>query len=130
MAKARIMIIDDEPDFLELTKMNLEGTGQFEVMALSGAKELSASLRSFKPELILLDLLMPGIGGVEVCEILNKDPVGQGVPVIVVSALNNTVDRQSVFRQGIVDYIVKPVEKDELVIRIQKALQNKYGTVD
>jgi len=125
MAKAKIMIIDDEEDFLSITRMNLEDTGKFEVLALKNAKELIPQLHSFKPDLILLDLLMPEIGGVEACEILNKDPLGQSIPVIAISALNKNVDKYNVYKEGVVDYIVKPVEKDELIQRIEKILRFK-----
>ena len=127
MAKARIMIIDDEEDYLFITKMNLEDAGKFEVMTLANAKEVIARVHSFKPDLILLDLLMPGIGGMEVCEILNDDPIGQSVPLIVISALDKSTDKLNVYKEGVVDYIVKPIEKDELVQRIERALKHKYG---
>ncbi|MFH0856165.1 MAG: response regulator [Candidatus Omnitrophota bacterium] len=127
MARTRIMIIDDEEEFLKLTKANLEDTGMFEVATLESAKDLIAHLYNFKPDLILLDLLMPGIGGVEVCKILNEDPIGQTVPIIVVSALDKNADKYNAYKEGIVDYIVKPVEKNELIGRIQKALELKHG---
>lgn len=125
MAKSKILIIDDENDFLMITKMNLEDTGKFEVLTLPSAKDVISSLHSFQPDLILLDLLMPGIGGVEVCEILNKDPLGQSVPVIVITALNKSVDKANAYKEGVVDYLVKPIERDELILRIEKAIQLK-----
>jgi len=125
MAKSKILIIDDENDFLMITKMNLEDTGKFEVLTLPSAKDVISNLHSFQPDLILLDLLMPGIGGVEVCEILNKDPLGQSVPVIVITALNKSVDKANAYKEGVVDYLVKPIERDELISRIEKAIQLK-----
>jgi len=125
MAKSKILIIDDENDFLMITKMNLEDTGKFEVLTLPSAKDVISNLHSFQPDLILLDLLMPGIGGVEVCEILNKDPLGQSVPVIVITALNKSVDKANAYKEGVVDYLVKPIERDELILRIEKAIQLK-----
>lgn len=127
MTKARIMIIDDEEDFLRLTKMNLEDTGRFEVMTLANAKDILLRLHNFKPDLILLDLLMPGIGGIEVCEILNKDLAEQSVPVIVLSALDKNSDKLKAYQEGVVDYLVKPIEKEALIASIDKALQSKYG---
>jgi len=127
MAKAKIMIIDDEEDFLRLTKMNLEDTGKFEVMTLANAKDIIPRLHNFKPDLILLDLLMPGIGGIDVCEILNKDLAEQSVPVIVLSALDKNSDKLKAYQEGVVDYLVKPIEKEALIASIDKALQSKYG---
>ena len=125
--KRKVMLIDDEEDFVKITKLNLENTGKFEVVALSSAKEVISHLHSFKPDIILLDLLMPGIGGIEVCEMMNNDPVGQEVPVIILSALNKNSDKAIAFGKGVVDYLVKPVGKDELIASIEKALQSKYG---
>lgn len=127
MGKVKIMIVDDEEDFLKLTKMNLEDSGKFEVMTLASAKEIIPCVHNFKPNLILLDLLMAGIGGIEVCEMLNNDPVGKSVPVIVLTALNKNTDKLKAYQSGVVDYLVKPIEKEELIISIDKALQSKYG---
>ena len=123
--KRRILIIDDEKDFLKITKLNLEETGRFEVMALSNAKDMISWLHNFKPDVILLDLVMPGIGGIEACEMLNKDPLGQKVPVIILSALEKDVDKLSVYKKGIMDYLVKPIEKKDLIAKIEKILQDK-----
>lgn len=128
MAKRRIMIIDDEEDFLKLVKLNLENTGKFEVMCLPSAKEITTHLHNFNPDLILLDLLMSGAGGIEVCDILNNDPVGQEVPVIILSALSKKADKLNAFKKGVVGYLVKPVESHELISEIEKALQAKYET--
>jgi two-component system alkaline phosphatase synthesis response regulator PhoP len=127
MGKVKIMIVDDEEDFLKFTKMNLEDSGKFEVMTLASAKEIIPHVHNFKPNLILLDLLMAGIGGIEVCEMLNNDPVGKSVPVIVLTALNKNTDKLKAYQSGVVDYLVKPIEKEELIISIDKALQSKYG---
>jgi len=128
IAKRRIMVIDDEEDFLKIVKLNLENTGKFEVMCLSSAKEITTHLHNFNPDLILLDLLMSGAGGIEVCDILNNDPIGQEVPVIILSALSKKADKLNAFKKGVVGYLVKPVESNELISEIEKALQAKYET--
>ena len=123
--KKRVLIIDDEEDFLKITKLNLQECGSFEVMTLPNAKDLISRLHNFKPDVILLDLLMPGIGGIEACEMLNKDPLGQRTPVIILTALQKDSDKISAYREGIVDYLVKPIEKKDLIAKIEKALQFK-----
>ena len=70
--KSKILCVDDDPNSLELLKALL--TPKFNVMTLSSAKEIISVLHSFKPDVILLDMLMPGAGGVEVCDMLNNDP--------------------------------------------------------
>ena len=125
MESKRVMIIDDEENFVKVVKMNLEETGRFEVRTLLNAKELIPNLYSFKPDVILLDLIMPGIGGIEACEMLNNDPVGQGVPIIILTALEKEMDKVAAYKKGVVDYLVKPIEKDNLIARIDKVLQAK-----
>ena len=127
MDKRKIMIIDDEEDFVRMIKLNLEETGRFEVRPLSNAKEVISQLHSFNPDLILLDLLMPGVGGIDVCEMLNNDELGQGVPIIILSALDKNSDKAIAYEKGVVDYLVKPIGKDELISRIERALKSKYG---
>jgi DNA-binding response OmpR family regulator len=125
MDKKRILIIDDEKDFLTIVKMNLEKIDKYTVMTLSNAKDIISQTHAFKPDVIFLDLLMPSIGGIEVCEMLNNDPFAQKIPVIIVSALEKQTDKIKAYKLGVVDYIVKPVEIDELVTKIEKALRYK-----
>lgn len=122
MAKKKIMVIDDEPDFLAIVKTNLEETGRYEVKTLSSAKDLISEVYSFEPDVILLDMLMPGVGGAQACEILNEDPIGKCTPIIIVSALFKDQDKYSAYKEGINDYLVKPVGKDDLIAAIEKAV--------
>ncbi|MBU1090570.1 MAG: response regulator [Candidatus Omnitrophica bacterium] len=125
MEKKKVMLVDDEEDFLRLTKLNLEETGKYEVLTLSSAKDLISVLHSFKPEIIILDLLMPKIGGIEACQMLNDDPVGQRIPLIILSALYKDVDKLKAYKLGVLDYIVKPVETDVLISKIEKVLSKQ-----
>jgi PleD family two-component response regulator len=125
MAKKRVMVIDDEEDFLVMIKMILDHAGNYEVMTLSSAKFIVSKAREFKPDVILIDMLMPEVKGVDACSMLSKDDVGCRIPVIVVSALEKDDDKLRAFKAGVVDYIVKPVTKALLVERIEKALKSK-----
>ncbi len=125
MGKKRVMIVDDEKDFLEITKINLEMTDKYEVMALSSAENIISQVQKFKPDIILLDIIMPKIDGVEVCERLNEDPEGAGIPVISLSALDTDKDKLMMYKLGIVDFLVKPIEKNIRIAKIEKALQYK-----
>jgi len=125
--KTRVLVIDDEENFTKLVKLNLEATGNFEVMVLSTPKDIILHLKKFRPDLVLLDLLMSGIGGLEACDMLNDDPLGQKVPIIVLSALDKPADKANAYKKGAVDYLVKPIETNELIARIDKALHSKYG---
>ena len=121
--KKKIMVVDDEEDFLEIVKLNLEKKDIYEVLTLSSAKDIIYELHRFKPDIILLDVLMPGIGGIDACSMLNKDPLGKNTPIIIVSALDKDQDKLKAYKMGVVDYLVKPVERSEVIAKIEKALK-------
>lgn len=127
MAKKKVLIVDDEKDFLKIAKLNLEATNNYEVAVSSTAKDIIPQVHAFRPDIILLDIIMPSLGGIEACEMLNNDPVGMGTPIIILSALDKEQDKMKAYKLGIVDYLVKPIEKDELIKKIEKALQLKEG---
>jgi CheY-like chemotaxis protein len=125
MGKRKVLIIDDEVDFLKITKVNLEKTGNYEIATMSDARDILAIVRSFNPDIILMDILMPKIDGVEVCKILNNDPRGKCIPIITLSALDTDKDRLMMYKLGVVDFIPKPADKETLIAKIEKALQGK-----
>ncbi|MBU1852425.1 MAG: response regulator [Candidatus Omnitrophica bacterium] len=125
MEKKKIMVVDDEVDFLKIVKLNLEETGKYEILALSSAKDIISHVNNFRPDLILLDIVMPVVGGIDACEMLNKDLLGKTIPIIIISALDKSRDKLKAYKKGVVDYIVKPIEKESLIIKIEKALQFK-----
>jgi len=125
MGKKRVMIVDDEEDFLKITKLNLEVTDKYEVITLSNAKDIIVQLEKFNPDVILLDILMPKVDGVEVCEMLNENPAGKKVPIIILSALDTDKDKLMMYKLGIADFLVKPIGKDGLIAKIEKVLQFK-----
>ncbi|MBU1125399.1 MAG: response regulator [Candidatus Omnitrophica bacterium] len=123
--KRRVMVVDDEKDFLVIIKINLEKTGKFEVETISDATSVVSQVKAFNPDIILLDILMPKMDGVEVCRMLNQDSTGKRVPIITLSALDTDKDKLMMYKLGVVDFLVKPIEKDELISKIEKALQYK-----
>ena len=108
-----------------MVKLNLEDTGKFEVLILPSANEIISHLHSFKPDVILLDMVMPGIGGIEVCDMLNKDPLGQTLPILILSALDKDKDKLMAFKKGVVGYLTKPIEKDVLIAKIENSLRSR-----
>jgi len=125
MEKKRIMIVDDEEHFLNVTKINLERTGKYDVMTLSNAKDIISQVKKFAPDVILLDILMPAVDGVETCKMLNEDPIGKRIPIITLSALDTDKDKLMMYKLGVVDFLTKPIEKNDLITKIEKALQFK-----
>jgi len=127
MNKRKILVIDDEVNFIKILKLNLEDTGNYDVTVLTNAKDLISVLYQLKPDLILLDLLMPGIGGIEACDMLNADPMGQKIPIIILSALEKSADKLKAYKKGVVDYLVKTAQPEEIIASIEKAIQFKNG---
>ncbi len=129
MEKKRVLIIDDEDDFREMVRINLMKLQRYDVLDIANAKDLLSHLQAFRPDVILLDLVMPGIGGLEICEMLNSDPLGSKTPLIILSALSKDSDKYQAFRRGVVDYLEKPMSIEAIVDAIEKALRYKdtYG---
>lgn len=125
MEKKKVMIVDDEIGFLKILKMNLEMTDKYEIMTLSSAKDIISQVQKFKPDIILLDIIMPKIDGVEACERLNENREGAKIPIISLSALDTDKDKLMMYKLGVVDFLTKPIDKDVLIGKIEKALQDK-----
>lgn len=124
MPKKRIFIADDQEEVLSMLQDLLVAKG-FEVKISKDPKEMIKLIKIFRPHLILLDLLMPDLGGFEICQILNNDPETQGIPIIVMSGLGNPADIKKAYSLGVVDYFTKPFGLDAIVIKIEKAIANK-----
>ena len=119
---ANILIVDDTPANLLLLVRMLTERGYHARPVLSGKLALEAA-RAEPPDLILLDITMPEMNGYEVCERLKADAALKEIPVIFISALNETVDKVKAFRVGAVDYVTKPFQFDEVYARVQTHLQ-------
>ena len=127
MSKKKILIIDDDKAALESLEKLLILSG-FEVGIVQDPKEAIPKIKAYSPELILLDLRMPHLGGLEICEILNDDKQTQGIPIIVVSALDKEADIKKAYRLGVVGYVVKPYDFQKLLQEINKAIAYKEDT--
>jgi two-component system phosphate regulon response regulator PhoB len=119
---ASILIVDDERDLLTLLEFNLEQEGFRIVLASSGAEAL-AQLRRELPDLVLLDLMLPDISGTEVCRAIKADPKTRHVPVVMLTAKGQEIDRVVGFEIGADDYVTKPFSMRELVLRVKAVLR-------
>ncbi|MBL9138022.1 MAG: hybrid sensor histidine kinase/response regulator [Verrucomicrobiales bacterium] len=118
----RIMIVDDTAENLQLLEAFLRNL-QYQVFALpSGEMALRAAAKE-KPDLILLDIVMPGLSGYEVCQRLKADPVLAEIPIIFLSALDEAWDKVRAFEVGGVDYVTKPIQVEEVRMRILTHLE-------
>ena len=124
MDKKKILIIDDDKVVLESLRRLLE-LHSYEALAVQEAGEAFSKAKSFNPDVILLDLLMPSLGGLEICEMLNSDKETRGIPIIVVSALDKEADIKKAYRLGVVGYITKPYDLNKLLQEINKAIAYK-----
>jgi CheY-like chemotaxis protein len=121
--KTKVLVVDDEEDFLKITKINLEETSDYEVVGLTSAKDIVSEVKSIKPDIILMDILMPTLGGIGACSLLNKDPQTQNTPIIIVSAADKDIYVNKAYREGVVNYLVKPIDKKDLIAKIELALR-------
>jgi len=122
MDKKKILVVDDEPDIVELLSYNLTKEG-FEVSATLDGEEALAKIRKGGFDFIILDLMLPGIQGMELCRILRNDPKMKNVPIIMLTAKGEEVDRILGLEIGADDYISKPFNPRELVARIRAVLR-------
>jgi CheY-like chemotaxis protein len=121
-ARAAILIVDDTPANLELLTQMLSQQGHRVRVAADGLSALE-SARANPPDLVLLDIRMPGLNGYQVCEQLKADAPTRAIPVIFLSALNETADKIKAFSVGGVDYITKPFQAAEVLARVHTHLQ-------
>ncbi len=125
LLKKKIMIIDDDEIITSMFKIRIESSGDYEVAAYAEAKDIIKHIHELRPDVILLDLLMPGIGGLDICDMLNHDPIGLTIPVIIVSGDDKPADKVKAFKFGISDYLVKPIDDVRLMKAIEKAIELK-----
>lgn len=122
MAKENILLVDDEEDVLELVRFNLEKDGYKIETAVSGEEAIEKA-RTKLPDLIILDLMLPGIDGLEVCKKLKTDSKTQNIPVIMLTAKSEDSDIITGLEIGAQDYITKPFSPKVLVARVRRNLQ-------
>lgn len=120
--RANILIVDDKVDNVRLLSEMLSSEGYKSRKVLNGSHALDAAQLD-PPDLILLDIMMPGLNGYETCQRLKADPRTQEIPIIFLSALNDTSDKVKALELGGVDYITKPFQKEEVIARVKTHLR-------
>ncbi len=117
-----MLVVDDEPDVLDLVTYNL-GQAGFQTETASDGAEALRKARSATPDLILLDLMLPEMDGLEVCKLLRRDPKTSAIPIIMLTARASEIDRILGLELGATDYVSKPFSPRELVLRVKKRLE-------
>ncbi len=126
---ARILVIEDEPDIQQILDYNLREKGHKVFIAGKGEEGLRLA-REKRPDLVLLDLMLPDIPGTEVCKTLKSDPLTRNTQVVMLTAKGEEIDRVVGFELGADDYVVKPFSVRELLLRVQAILRRSQGELE
>jgi two-component system, OmpR family, phosphate regulon response regulator PhoB len=119
---ARILVVEDEKDLQELLSYNLRRAGHTVAVVGNGTEALGA-VSDHRPDLVLLDLMLPDVTGIEVCRKLKGEPATRDIPIVMVTAKGDEVDRVVGFELGADDYVVKPYSLRELLLRVDAVLR-------
>lgn len=126
MAKERILVIDDDEDILELVRYNLDREG-YQITCGSAGDAVFEEVRSKLPDLIVLDLMLPGTDGLEVCRLLKQDSETQRIPIVMLTAKGDETDIVTGLELGADDYVTKPFSPKVLISRIRAVLRRKQS---
>ena len=129
MARVRILVVDDEPDILELIRYNLT-RNNYDMTGVASGEEAFASVRTSPPDLVVLDLMLPGIDGLEVCRRLKNDARTATIPVVILSAKGEEADVVTGLELGADDYLTKPFSPRVLLARIKAVLRRQQSEPD
>jgi two-component system phosphate regulon response regulator PhoB len=127
--KPKILVVEDEPDAAELVEFNLKAAG-FEVVVAANGSDAIERARVHSPNLILLDVMLPEVDGLEVCKILRRDPATSPIPIIMLTAKAAEFDRVLGLELGADDYMTKPFSPRELVLRVKNLLRRRQGDAE
>lgn len=119
---ARLLVVDDEEDTTDLLSYQLESAG-FAVRAVNEPRKVLDTVREYQPDLMLLDIMMPGLSGIQILNTIKNDSDIRRLPVIFLTAKGDTEDRIRGFETGVDDYIAKPFNTKELVLRVRAVLK-------
>ena len=119
--KKRVLIVDDEPDIVDLVQKILEKNGCVMCSASNGDEALE-KVESEKPDLILLDVIMPGKTGLEICKILKSQQKTRSIPVVMFTVLGREIDKEYARQAGADGFLGKPFNMDDLISEVKKSL--------
>ena len=124
--RARILLVEDDPDSLELLAHILEGAS-YEVVRVSSGFQALAKVPESHFDLVLLDVMLPGVDGFEVCHRLRHDPATEDIPVVLFSAKSRDEDVETGMRAGASGYLRKPISRADLLAAVRRQLEGQEG---
>ena len=122
MSKQTVLVVEDEKDIRDLLAFNLKREG-FAVLEAGDGEQALTLAAGRKPQIILLDLMLPGLDGLSVCRILQRESATAGIPVIMLTAKGEEVDRIVGLELGAADYVLKPFSVREVILRVRAVLR-------
>lgn len=129
MARETVLVVDDERDILELVDYNLAKEG-YHVVGVTTGEDALVATRTKLPDLIVLDLMLPGVGGLEVCRRLKADPRTVGIPIVMLTAKGSEADIVAGLELGAADYVTKPFSPRVLTARVKAVLRRGAADAD
>ena len=125
----KVFIVEDEPDLRDTLQYNFENEG-FKVKSFPNGESFLETIKNDKPNLVILDLMLPGISGLDVCRDLRMKEVNENVAVVMLTAKSEEVDRIVGFELGADDYVTKPFSVRELILRVKVLLKKRSDDID
>ncbi len=129
MSNERILVVEDEEDILELVRYNLAREG-YKVTCVSSGEEGLRQVKENSPDLLILDLMLPGMNGLDVCREIKADPAIRSMPVLMLTAKSEESDIVAGLETGADDYVTKPFSPKVLVSRVRAVLRRKNGVTE
>jgi CheY-like chemotaxis protein len=123
-ARPRVLIADDNPQGVELLEAYLSQS-DYDVATAADGEETLRQVRQWQPDLLLLDIMMPKISGFEVCKRLRADPATRDIAVLMITALDQPSDVERAVEAGTDDFLTKPINKTELLLRVRSVLKSR-----
>jgi two-component system, OmpR family, alkaline phosphatase synthesis response regulator PhoP len=125
----RVLIADDNPQGVELLDAYLTGC-DYDINTAADGEETLRKVKEWQPDLILLDIMMPKISGFEVCKRLRCDPATRDIAVLMITALDQPSDVERAVEAGTDDFLTKPINKSELLLRVRAALKSRLNKLE
>ncbi len=122
VAMVRVLIVDDEPSTAEMFRLMLDQAG-FEAFVVHGTGTAINAIRRYRPDLLLVDVMMPGVSGLELCRYVRRDPDLTHLPIVMISAKSQPEDEAAGLAAGATIYLTKPVSKHDLLRGVERGLQ-------